>query len=98
MHFKKQSIQIIDSKEISFFKPMSGRVVRASATEADSGSIPDRVKPKIIEIDSHSLTFSNEKEQNEASTVFGKQVDRWQSTGGSSPLVPSLSPCQDNTW
>ena len=37
-------------------KPISGRVDRASATEAvNSGSIPGRVKPKTIKIDIHSF-------------------------------------------
>ena len=36
--------------------PISGRVDRASATEAvDSGSIPGRVKPKTIRISIHSF-------------------------------------------
>ena len=36
--------------------PISGRVDRASATEAvDSGSIPDWVKPKTIKIGIHSF-------------------------------------------
>ena len=34
-----------------YFKPISGRVNRASATETmDSGSITDRTKPKTIKI------------------------------------------------
>ena len=38
------------------FYPISGRVDRASATEAvDSGSIPGRVKPKTIKIGIHSF-------------------------------------------
>ena len=38
------------------FKPISGRVDRASATEAvDTGSIPGRVKPKTIKIGIHSF-------------------------------------------
>ena len=37
-------------------RPISGRVDRASATEAvDSGSIPGRVKPKTIKIGIHSF-------------------------------------------
>ena len=37
-------------------KPISGRVDRASATEAiDSGSIPGQVKPKTIKIGIHSF-------------------------------------------
>ena len=37
-------------------KPISGRVDRASATEAvDTGSIPGRVKPKTIKIGIHSF-------------------------------------------
>ena len=37
-------------------EPISGRVDRASATEAvDSGSIPGRVKPKTIKIGIHSF-------------------------------------------
>ena len=37
-------------------QPISGRVDRASATEAvDSGSIPGRVKPKTIKIGIHSF-------------------------------------------
>ena len=37
-------------------KPISGRVNRASATEAvDSGSIPGGVKPKTIKIGIHSF-------------------------------------------
>ena len=37
-------------------KPISGRVDKASATEAvDSGSIPGRVKTKIIKIVIHSF-------------------------------------------
>ena len=37
-------------------EPISGRVDRASATEAvDSSSIPDRVKPKTIKIGIHSF-------------------------------------------
>ena len=37
-------------------KPISGRVDRASATEAvDSGSIPGRVKPKTIKIGIHNV-------------------------------------------
>ena len=40
----------------TLFKPISGRVDRASATEAvDTGSIPGRVKPKTIKIDIHSF-------------------------------------------
>ena len=39
-----------------FILPISGRVDRASATEAvDSGSIPGRVKPKTIKIGIHSF-------------------------------------------
>ena len=38
------------------FEPISGRVERATATEAvDSGSIPGRVKPKIIKIGIYSF-------------------------------------------
>ena len=38
------------------YLPISGRVDRASATEAvDSGSIPGRVKPKTIKIGIHSF-------------------------------------------
>ena len=38
------------------FKPISGWVDRMSAIEAiDSGSIPGRVKPKTIKIDSHNF-------------------------------------------
>ena len=38
------------------YLPFSGRVDRASATEAvDSGSIPGRVKPKTIKIGIHSF-------------------------------------------
>ena len=38
------------------FRPISGRVDRASATEAvDLGSIPGRVKPKTIKIGIHSF-------------------------------------------
>ena len=38
------------------FEPISGRVDRASATEAvDTGSIPGRVKPKIRKIGIHSF-------------------------------------------
>ena len=37
-------------------RPISGRVDRASATEAvDSGSIPGRVKPNTIKIGLHSF-------------------------------------------
>ena len=37
-------------------QPISGRVDRASATEAvDTGSIPGRVKPKTIKIGIHSF-------------------------------------------
>ena len=37
-------------------QPISGRVDRASATEAvDSGSIPSRVKPKTVKIGIHSF-------------------------------------------
>ena len=37
-------------------KPISGRVNRASATEAvDLGSIPGRVKPKTLKIGIHSF-------------------------------------------
>ena len=46
------SIQLL----LSFKEPISGRVDRASATEAvDSGSIPGRVKPKTIKIGIHSF-------------------------------------------
>ena len=39
-----------------FQKPISGRVDRASATEAvDSSSIPGQVKPKTIKIGIHSF-------------------------------------------
>ena len=39
-----------------FPQPISGRVDRASATEAvDTGSIPGRVKPKTIKIGIHSF-------------------------------------------
>ena len=38
------------------YKPISGRVDRAYATEAvDTGSIPGRVKPKTIKIGIHSF-------------------------------------------
>ena len=41
---------------IGLNKPISGRVDRASATEAvDSGSIPGRVIPKTIKIGIHSF-------------------------------------------
>ena len=48
-----------DSINVIFLRcliPISGRVDRASATEAvDSGSIPGRVKPKTIKIGIHSF-------------------------------------------
>ena len=38
------------------FKPISGRMDRASATETDNlGSIPGRVKPKTIKLGIHSF-------------------------------------------
>ena len=50
----------IPHHDFSTTKPISGRVDRASATEAvDSGSIPGRVKPKTINIGIHCLAFSN---------------------------------------
>ena len=46
----------IKSPEPFKLEPFSGRVDRASATEAvDSGSIPGRVKPKTIKIGIHSF-------------------------------------------
>ena len=40
---------------VAELKPISGRVDRATATEAiDSDSIPGRVKPKTIKIGIHS--------------------------------------------
>ena len=63
-------------------KPISGRVDRASATEAvDSGSIPGWVKPKTIKIGIHSfpcLTFSNQRDCVKPPPCV---VDRW--AGGS---------------
>ena len=46
----------IKRRPIVPYVPISGRVDRASATEAvDSGSIPGRVKPKTIKIGIHSF-------------------------------------------
>ena len=62
-------------------EPISGRVDRASATEAvDTGSIPGRVKPKTIKIGIHSfpLDVQQLKGQCEASIVCGRQMGRWQ--------------------
>ena len=43
-------------KNHTLIQPISGRVDRASATEAvDMGSIPSRVKPKTIKIGIHSF-------------------------------------------
>ena len=48
--------QILRKKAEPNLKPISGRVDRASATEAvDSGSIPGRVKPKTIKTGIHSF-------------------------------------------
>ena len=45
--------------EVTSSKSISGRVDRASATEAvDSGSIPGRVKPKTIKIGIHIVVKS----------------------------------------
>ena len=52
-----------------------------SATETvDSGSAFGRVKPKITKIDIHSFPAKRSaiKGQCEATTVCGKQMDRWQ--------------------
>ena len=44
------------AKKYKDYKPISGRVDRASVPEtADSGSIPSRIKPKTIKIDIHSF-------------------------------------------
>ena len=53
--------KLLSSKQVPIsrstkFEPISGRVDRASTTEmVDSGSIPDRVKPKTRKIDIHSF-------------------------------------------
>ena len=48
--------RVLDFKIKIAFKPISGRVDRASATEAvDSGSISGRVKPNTIKINIHSF-------------------------------------------
>ena len=50
------SFQWKDQNKALINKPISGRVDRASATEAvDSGSIPGRVKPKTTKIGIHSF-------------------------------------------
>ena len=50
------SKRVDSSMYVSYDKPISGRVDRASATEAvDTGSIPGRVKPKTIKIGIHSF-------------------------------------------
>ena len=61
--------------------PIGSRVDRVSATETvDSGSIPGRVKPKTkkLILTAFLLDVQQLKGQCEASTVCGKQVDRWQ--------------------
>ena len=61
--------------------PISGRVDRASATEAvDTGSIPGRVKPKTIKLvfTASLLDVQQLKGQCEASIVCGRQMGRWQ--------------------
>ena len=63
------------------YLPISGRVDRASATEAvDSDSIPGRVKPKTIKLEftAFLLDVQQPKGQCEASAVCGRQVGRWQ--------------------
>ena len=65
-------------------KPISGRVDKASATEAvDTGSIPGRVKPKTIKLvfTAFLLDVQQSKGLCEASAVCGRQVGRW--AGGS---------------
>ena len=53
-----------------------GRMDRASASEgSDSGSIPDRVKPKTAFF---RWRFSNRKKQCKVSTVCGRQLGGWQ--------------------
>ena len=52
----RQEIASLKVLPIITVKPISGRVDRASATEAvDSGSTPGRVKPKTIKIGIHSF-------------------------------------------
>ena len=77
-------------------KPITGRVERASATKAvDSGSIPNRVKPKTIKTLVFTASLFDVLQLNgqcEASAVCGRQVgarleDR---------KIPSLSPGQGN--
>ena len=52
----KWQFRVKTNTVIKIKQPISGRVVRASATETvDSGSIPDRVKPKPMKIRIHSF-------------------------------------------
>ena len=63
------------------YLPISGRVDKASATEAvDSDSIPGRVKPKTIKLEftAFLLDVQQPKGLCEASAVCGRQVGRWQ--------------------
>ena len=49
-------VLVVITQHYTGTRPISGRVDRASATEAvDSGSIPGRVKPKTIKIGIHSF-------------------------------------------
>ena len=60
-------------------QPNSGRVDRASATEAiDSASILGRVKPKTIIIGIHRFDVQQLKGQCEASAACVRQVGRYQ--------------------
>ena len=62
-------------------QPISGRVDRASATEAvDMGLIPGWVKPKTLKsvFTAFLLDIQQSKGLCEASTVCGRQVGRWQ--------------------
>ena len=71
----------LKNEDFIITKLISGRVDRASATEAvDSGSIPGRVKPKTVTIGIHSfmLDVQQLKGQCEASIVCGRQIGRWQ--------------------
>ena len=61
---------------------ISGRVDRASVTEAvDSGSIPDRVKPKTIKIGIHSFLAWRSAIKGTVWSLRRGVVDRW--AGGS---------------
>ena len=70
-----------------FFKPISNRLDRASATGTlDSGSIPGRVKPKTIKIGIYSVYAVRSTLKRDSVKPPPSVVNRW--AGGSVTRIP----------